>query len=152
MATMTTTATTTPTSTHTHTPTSSHTPTRDERMHTNCEIIWGKGNYELEAEADDWETWWVLVRRDYGSSYGGPLTITEICSSEDSAWAELDRVLAAWAKQVQSGEPMATEDSSDKRLEVFGGAEHKSHIRQLWGELKRRRTHRHSSHSGKGDK
>jgi hypothetical protein len=139
---MTTTMATTQTTTHPH----AHTPTptrdeRDERIFTNCEIIWGKGTYDLELEADDWETWWALVRRDYGSSYGGPLTMTGICSSEDDAWAELDRMLTVWAKQVQSGEPM----TEDKGLEIFGGprGEHKSHIRQFWGELRRRGSRRH---------
>ncbi|KAL3455661.1 hypothetical protein BJX64DRAFT_294839 [Aspergillus heterothallicus] len=128
-----------PTTTTTTTTTSTTTPNpRNERMHRNCEIIWGKCNYELEIEADDWETWWALVRRDYGSSYGGPLTITGICSSEDGAWAELDRVLGVWAKQVQAGEPIRL-DSSGKGLDIFGrrGGEHKWHIRQIWGELKR---------------
>ncbi|KAJ0419724.1 hypothetical protein BJY00DRAFT_313645 [Aspergillus carlsbadensis] len=144
---MTTTQPTTHSHTHTHARTPSPSPTGGERILRNCEIIWGKGSYDLEVEADDWETWWALVRRDYGSSYGGPLTMTGICSSEDDAWAELDRMLTVWAQQVQSGEPM----TEDKGLEIFGGprGEHKSVLRQFWGELRRRGSRRHEKGEGK---
>ena len=50
-------------------------------------------------------------------SFGSSLTTTGACSSEEQAWKEQDMMLALWARQVQSGQPMTKE----QHLEIFGG-------------------------------
>ena len=49
--------------------------------------------------------------------------MTSPCHSSEAAWAELDRMLELWAKQVKRGMPM----TKDENLEIFGGSkgEHK---------------------------
>lgn len=91
--------------------------TRGERIQANCRIIWGEGDYDLDLETDDWETYWAVVKKDYETSFGPPLIITEICPSDEHAWRELDRMLGVWARQIQSGQPMTAE----KSLEIHGG-------------------------------
>lgn len=88
-----------------------------QRIQANCAIIWGNGDYDLDIERDDWETFWAVVRKDFGTSFGRPLTLTRICRSEEHAWRELDRMLAVWAMVKQSGKPM----TEDQRMEIFGG-------------------------------
>lgn len=43
--------------------------------------------------------------------------MTGLCNSAEQAWRELDRMLGVWARQTQSGHPMAKAQS----LEIFGG-------------------------------
>lgn len=88
-----------------------------QRIQASCEIIWGKGDYDIDIETDDWTTYWAIVKRDFGTSFGPPLTMTGICDSSDHAWRELDRMLRVWARQVLSGQPM----TKDQSLEIFGG-------------------------------
>jgi hypothetical protein len=88
-----------------------------QRIQTNCQIIWGDGDYDIDVETDDWITYWAVVQKDYGTSFGAPLTMTGICRSKEHAWRELDRMLSAWAMQKQSGSPM----TDDQRLDIFGG-------------------------------
>jgi hypothetical protein len=90
---------------------------RGQRIQTNCKIIWGDADYELDVETDDWVTYTCVVRKDLGLHFGPPLTMTGICNSEEQAWRELDRMLDVWARQVQSGQPMTKAQS----LEIFGG-------------------------------
>lgn len=72
-----------------------------QRIQTNCQTIWGPGDYDVDVETDDWTSYYAVVKRDYGTSFGPPLTITGICHSEDHAWRELDRMLGAWATQAR---------------------------------------------------
>lgn len=88
-----------------------------QRIQTNCKIIWGDADYDLDVETDDYSTYTCTVKMDFGSHYGPPLTMTGGCNSEEHAWRELDRMLGVWAKQVQSGQPM----TKAKSLEIFGG-------------------------------
>ena len=73
-------------------------------------------DYELDVETD-FMTYSCFVRKDFGSHFGPPLTMTGVCNSEEQAWRELDRMLDVWARQVQSGQPM----TQAQRLEIFGG-------------------------------
>jgi hypothetical protein len=57
------------------------------------------------------------VKKDFGNSFGPPLTMTSLCRSREAAWAELGRMLELWAKQVKHGTPM----TKDEKLEVFRG-------------------------------
>ncbi|RFU32614.1 hypothetical protein B7463_g3747, partial [Scytalidium lignicola] len=83
----------------------------------NCRVIWGDGDYELDIETDDWDTWYCFVRKDFGLHFGPPLTMTGMCNSQKQAWSELERMLDVWARQVQSGQPM----TKAQWLEIFGG-------------------------------
>ncbi|OBT39665.1 hypothetical protein VE00_10680 [Pseudogymnoascus sp. WSF 3629] len=63
---------------------------QNERVQANCKIIWGKADYDLDLETDDWVTYTYVVRKDFGSHFGPPLTMTGICNSETHAWEELE--------------------------------------------------------------
>lgn len=98
--------------------------TRGQRIEKNCKIIWGNAaEYDLDIETDDFVNYACVVKKDFGTAFGPPLTMTSLCRSEEAAWAELDRMLHLWATQVQRGMPM----TKDETLEIFGGSkgEHK---------------------------
>lgn len=88
-----------------------------QRIQSLCQLIWGDGDYDLDLETDDRITYYVVVKKDYGTSFGPLLMMTGICHSEDHAWGELDRMLNTWAKQKLSGRPM----TDDELLDIFGG-------------------------------
>jgi hypothetical protein len=95
-----------------------------QRIEANCKIIWGSNcEYHLNIETDDWVNYICFVKKDFGDSFGPPLTMTSACRSSEAAWAELDRMLELWARQVKRGTPM----TKDENLEIFGGpkGEHK---------------------------
>ncbi|KAK5988886.1 hypothetical protein PT974_10383 [Cladobotryum mycophilum] len=92
-------------------------PTIYQRIQVYCQIIWGEGDYDLDNESDDYETHYVSVRKDFGTSFGPPLTTTGLCKSSDHAYRELERMLGLWAGQIQSGQPMTRE----LQLAIFGG-------------------------------
>jgi hypothetical protein len=111
--------------------------TRGERIERNCKIIWGSDcDYDLDAETDDWVNYACIVKKDFGSSIGSPLTMTGICPSEEAAWNELDRMLKLWAESVMRGTPM----SKDEKLEIFGGrnGESRTLLSRFIDELERR--------------
>lgn len=60
---------------------------------------------------------YCAVKKDFGGLFGPPLRVTGFCNSAEKAWAEPDRMLAVWAGQEQSGQPMTKAQS----LEIFGG-------------------------------
>jgi hypothetical protein len=91
--------------------------TQGQRIQTNCKIIWGDADYDLDLETDDWVAFVCVVKKDLGSHFGPPLTMTGLCNSKEQAWKELDRMLDVWARQVQSGQSMTKAQS----LEIFGG-------------------------------
>jgi len=41
-----------------------------------------------------------VVKKDFGSEFGLPLTVTGLCNSSKQAWRDLDRMLGVWARQV----------------------------------------------------
>ncbi len=92
------------------------TSTRSQRIHTNSKTIWGDADYDLEIENDS-ETYAAVVRKEYETEYGPALIMTGICSSEEQALRELDRMLDGLARQVRSGQ----EVTKAQKLEVFGG-------------------------------
>jgi hypothetical protein len=92
-------------------------PDTPQRIQTYCEIIWGKGDYDIDVETDDCESYIGVVKKDFGTEFGPPLTITGICNSTEQAWNELNRMLAAWATQMQTGRPM----TKGETLNIFGG-------------------------------
>jgi hypothetical protein len=97
---------------------------RGKRIEDYCKIIWGSHcDYDIDIETDDWENYSCIVKRDFGLSFGPPLTITSLCYGSEAAWAELERMLGLWAEQVLSGKPV----TKDESLEIFGGSrgEHK---------------------------
>jgi hypothetical protein len=83
----------------------------------NCKIIRDDADYDLDVETDDWVTYLCIVKKDFGSHFGPPLTMTGICNSEEQAWRELEKMLDVWARQVQSRQPM----TKAQALEIFGG-------------------------------
>jgi hypothetical protein len=95
---------------------------RGKRIEGLCKIVWGECDYELDAETDDWEKYSCIVRKDFGTSFGPPLTMTGLCNSEDEAWNELERMLGLWATQVQSRQPM----TRARLLDIFGGPNSKN--------------------------
>lgn len=106
------------------------------RIEDYCKIIWGNGDYDLDIETDDWVDYCCHVKKDFGTSFGPPLTMTGLCRSENGAWNELERMLGIWATQAQSGQPM----TKDQRMAIFGGSrgEHRK-ILELFLEEKERR-------------
>jgi hypothetical protein len=110
---------------------------RGQRIEDNCKIIWGNdSDYDLDLETDDWVSYVCVVKKDFGSSIGPPLTMTSLCPSSEAALAELDRMLKLWSKQVKRGTPM----TKDERLSIFGGrkGEHKNALRTFIDEFERR--------------
>lgn len=111
--------------------------TRGQRTEDNCKIIWGNDcDYDIDLETDDWVNYACVVKKDFGSSFGPPLTTTSLCPSSEAAFAELDRMLDLWAKQVKRGTPM----TEDEKLNIFGGrkGEHKNLLNKFIDELERR--------------
>lgn len=91
---------------------------RGQRIEANCKIIWGDDSeYDFDVETDDNVDYACHVKKDFGDSFGPPLTMTSLCSSSEGAWAELDRMLALWATQVTRGTPM----TKNEKLDIFGG-------------------------------
>lgn len=89
-----------------------------QRIEANCRTIWGDNcEYDVDLETDDYVNYVCIVRKDFGLSFGSPLTMTSLCPSEEAAWAELDRMLRSWAQQVKRGTPM----TKAEKLEIFGG-------------------------------
>ncbi|RWQ92843.1 hypothetical protein C8Q69DRAFT_476546 [Paecilomyces variotii] len=62
---------------------------RSRRILARCEIIWGKGDYDIDLETDDWSTSWAVVKQDFGDEFGPPLTMTAPRGSENGAMREL---------------------------------------------------------------
>jgi hypothetical protein len=88
-------------------------------MENNCKIIWGNDcDYDFDAETDDWVNYSCIVKKDFGLSLGPPLTMTGLRPSAEAAFAELDRMLELWAKQIKRGTPM----TKDESLNIFGGS------------------------------
>ncbi|OCL06348.1 hypothetical protein AOQ84DRAFT_390256 [Glonium stellatum] len=91
-----------------------------DRIEANCKIIWGNDSeYDIDTETDDYVNYLCCVRKDFGTKFGPPLTITDVCGSSEAAWAELDRMLRLWANVVKRGTPM----TKDEKLEIFSGPE-----------------------------
>ncbi|KAH7109597.1 hypothetical protein B0J11DRAFT_586451 [Dendryphion nanum] len=89
-----------------------------QRIEQNCKIIWGNNcEYDLDIETEDHISYICSVKKDFGTSFGPPLMITDVCPSSEAAWKELDRMLNLWAEQVKRGTPMTKEEN----LEIFGG-------------------------------
>jgi hypothetical protein len=92
--------------------------TRGKRIERNCKIIWGAHcAYDFDVETDDWVKYVCILKKDFGSSIGSPLTMTGLCPSEEAAWDELDRMLKLWADSVVRATPM----SKHEKLNIFGG-------------------------------
>lgn len=74
-----------------------------QRMQANCKIIWGNDceYYDLDEETHDDIHYACLVKKDFGTSLGPPLTMTTFCNSSEAAWTELEEMLELWANQVQ---------------------------------------------------
>jgi hypothetical protein len=91
---------------------------RSQRIEASSRIIWGDDcEYDLDLETDDYVYYACIVKKDFGLSFGPPLTMTSLCSSEEEAWTELDRMLGLWAQQVQRKKPMTKAEG----LNIFGG-------------------------------
>jgi hypothetical protein len=91
------------------------------RLEANCKKIWGaEKQFDIDIEADNplrYPSYIGFVKEDYGLSFGSPLMVTGVCAGAQRAWDELDRMLALWAEQVESGQPMTKE----KHLEISSG-------------------------------
>jgi len=110
--------------------------TQSQRINANCKIIWGNYDYDIESESDDWLHYMCHVKKDFGDSFGPPLVMTSLCYTSEGAYAELDRMLELWAKQVKRRTPM----TKDENLEIFGGSkgEHKKLLGKVMDELEMR--------------
>jgi hypothetical protein len=76
-----------------------------KRIQASCKIIWGDdADYNIDIETDDWVNYLGYVKKDFGTEFGPLLTMTGFCSSRDQVWRELDRMLDAGARQIQSGQ------------------------------------------------
>jgi hypothetical protein len=111
--------------------------TQGKRIERNCKINWGSHcDYDLDVETDDWVNYVCIVKQDFGSSIGPPLTMTGLCPSEEAAWNELDRMLELWAESVMRGTPM----SKQEKVDIFGGrnGESRNLLSQFVDEFERR--------------
>ena len=54
-----------------------------------CSTVWGRGDYDVDFETDDWDKFYITIKRHYGTSLGPPLTMTSVCDSEQQARVEL---------------------------------------------------------------
>lgn len=119
---------------------------QSERIQASCVTIWGSSDYDVDIETDDWTSYYAVVKKDFGSSFGPPLTMTGMHNSEDQVWSELDRMLGLWARIVESGEPMTEEQD----LEIFGGpnGRDKPILRQFFAEMRKYKAK--SDDEGKG--
>lgn len=109
---------------------------RAQRIKANCKRIWG-ATKDFEFDLDtDYEHYSCMVREDHGDSFGSHLAMTHECNGPDGAWNELDRMLALWAGQVESGRPMTKEQT----LDIFAGphGEHRNVINLFLNEKARR--------------
>jgi len=88
-----------------------------KRIQDYCRIIWGDGDYDLNIETDDHVSWVYYVQRDFGTSFGSPLTATNPRASPEAAGVELERMLGAWACQRLTGQPM----TRAQHIDIFGG-------------------------------
>lgn len=79
------------------------TSSMQQRVEENCKTIWGGHDYEIDYETDNTMIFQYFVLRDYGSSFGPPLTMTWFHDSEEAAHRELNRMLVIWAAQVRRG-------------------------------------------------
>ena len=86
----------------------------------------------------DCETYCGVVKRDFGTNFGPPLTVTGICYSSKQVWKELDRMLGAWARQTQTGQVM----SKEEKLNIFAGPNGQSRavLKRFLDELEKRET------------
>ena len=111
---------------------------QSQRIQAYCEIIWGRGDYDIDIETDDWEKYSGVVKKDFGLEYGPPLTMTGLCNSSEQVWKELDRMLGAWATQRQTGQKM----TKDQKLDIVGGpnGRNKAVLESFLAESERRGT------------
>jgi hypothetical protein len=78
-----------------------------KRIEANCKIIWGEyHDYDLSIDTNDYVLYDCYVRKDFGTSFGPPLTMASASGSREKALNELDRILGLWAAQVKRGTPM----------------------------------------------
>lgn len=110
---------------------------RGQRIEASCKTIWGDAyDYDLDIETDDYITYICFVKKDFGDSLGPPLIMTNVCNSDNAAWAELDRMLELWARVVRRGTPMTKEES----LEFAGGprGKHRQLVSKFMDESEKR--------------
>ena len=56
--------------------------TQGQRIEANCKIIWGNDcEHDLDVETDDYVNYMCHVKKDFGDSFGPPLTMTPCCRS-----------------------------------------------------------------------
>ena len=72
---------------------SASTQTQYQRIEGYCKKIWGPFDFDIDTETDDHEYYMCVVKRDHGSSFGPPLTLTTVCRGQNAAWHELERML-----------------------------------------------------------
>jgi hypothetical protein len=85
-------------------------------MLSNCEAIWGKGDYGVDVETDDWEYYQgvVVEYMDHGND---PKTMTGLFRSSEQVWDALDQELSARVRQKSTRKPMREDQTSN----TFGG-------------------------------
>jgi hypothetical protein len=89
-----------------------------KRIHAFCKLIWGEADYDIDLENERCESYWCIVKKDFGDSYGPPLIMTtSVCHTENAAFNELERMLRIKADKVKSGKPITKDD----KLEIHGG-------------------------------
>jgi hypothetical protein len=98
--------------------------------------LFGVFECDLDLETD------MRREEDFGTSFGPPLTMTSLTSSEEAAWVELDWMLRLWATHVQRGTPM----TKDESLEIFGGSrgEHRNILSKVIDTVEKREGTKHT--------
>ncbi|KAK1917150.1 hypothetical protein P3342_011995 [Pyrenophora teres f. teres] len=73
---------------------------QQQRITANCEIIWGKREYDFDVETDEDYYYQILVREDCGTYWGETFTYTPMYVGLKSAWRESDIMLQGSAENV----------------------------------------------------
>ena len=81
-------------------------------MLANCKAIWGKGDYDVDDETDDWEYYQGLVVEctDVGTDMK---TMTGLFRSSEQVWHALDQELSARVHQKSTRKPMRKDQTSN---------------------------------------
>lgn len=74
-----------------------------DRIQAYCKVIWGADRtYDIEAEEQLDEYYFIFVREDRGTSFGNMLAAAGIFRGYAHAWNELERYVARLAQAVET--------------------------------------------------
>jgi hypothetical protein len=76
---------------------------QSRRIVATCKKVWGANKeFDLSVESDDYDHYVCYAKEDFGDSFSGVLIMTALHYGEERAWQELDKMLAAMAREVEA--------------------------------------------------